>query len=180
MVSKTEERKIFERFGGDKLLDASMSVGIGDLNTDGGWAPVPWRFSRYTGVLRLGMVESRLGLEYLKHQWERDGETWLSLDKLALFWGCSEKTLRVARMGLRDKGYLAPVGYYYKLRKYTICSLLIATAICVSCDPDSNYAKEHGALSIGNANILARRHGFDLDFARMQLINEHYSQKPER
>ena len=180
MVSKTEERKIFERFGGDTLLDASMSVGIGDLNTDGGWAPVPWRFSRYTGALRLGMVESRLGLEYLKHQWEWDGETWLSLDKLALFWGCSEKTLRVARTGLRDKGYLAPVSYYYKLRKYTICSLLVATAICVSCDTDSNYAKEHGPLSIGDANILARRYGFDLDLVRMQLINEHYSQKSER
>jgi len=175
MVSKAEERKIYERFGGDKLLDASMSVGIGDLNTDGGWAPAPWRFSRYTGVLRLGMVESRLSLEYLKHQWEWKGETWLSLEKLALFWGCSEKTLRVARTGLRDKGYLAPVSYYYKLRTYSVISLLIATAICVSCDPDSNYAKEYEPFSLGGAEILARRYGFDLDFARMQLINEHYS-----
>ena len=173
MATEYEDRKIVERFGGDRLLDPSISLGIGDLNIDGGWAPVPWRFSRYTGVLRLGMVESRLGLEYLQHQWECEQEVWASLEKLALSWGCTEKTLRTARRGLRDKGFLRPTGYYYKLRKYAVFSLLIATAICVVCDAGSNYAEDYGALSMVDGMTLARRYGFDLDFEHLRKINEY-------
>ena len=176
VTQNNETRKIVERFGGDRLLDPSIPIGIGYLNIDGGWVPSPWRFSRYTGVLRLSMTESRLGLEYLKHQWDCEQKVWANLDKLALLWGCNEKTLRKARRGLRDKGFLMPQDFYYKLRKYTVFSLLIATAICVVCDTDSDYAKEYGVVSLGNAETIARRYGFDLDFERMQRINEYQLQ----
>jgi len=178
------DRTALARFGGGRRwsLPDGTKLDVGEVITSAGEgkgvALLPWALYQYGRTLRLRPEDRDVLAAMLAHVWTADGAAYLSIHKL-------ERTVVTTRNRVkRIFARLEELGYIVRLppkkgdqrRYYSVKPLYDALALCIACDPKSDWANEYGVLSPDVARGLRGSDGarFDLDLETLaQRQNGH-------
>lgn len=171
------DRTALARFGGGRhwSLPDGTKLDVGELIASAGPGEgvtlLPWALDRYERALGLTRDETWLLKRLLKHAWTADTPVYFSIRKITREANITRNTVKAILSRLEARGYIVPLDSLSgdQRRRYTVRPFYDALALCIACDPESEWAKEHGVLPPDVARRLRGSDGaqFDLDLEIM-------------
>ncbi|MHB0858024.1 MAG: hypothetical protein ACYC5M_10710 [Anaerolineae bacterium] len=150
-----QQHQLENRWGGDyscRLGDYQVTISEALMFADfgKGFALTPLALDRYEAVLRLRPLDTWLLKRMLPKAWRFDGQVFLSQRKLSLESGRSRNTIANHAHRLEEMGYIRRVSHDDpddSRIHYSVTGVYAALALCVAVDPNSPWAKRHGAVT---------------------------------